>query len=129
MTTIAKMAGVAGSVETNAEDRDFNLFAKGFAEYRQAHYAGAAESLKQVISLDPGSSCRAETYLVLAMAQSQLNQQASSRESLAKAMDVVDHLLRKAGHLEDDWNDWIIIHVLLREAAPLIPAATTPASP
>jgi len=125
MATIARMAGVAVQIETNADRRDFNLFAKGFAEYRLGHYAGAAEWLRQVIPLDPGSSCRAETFLVLAMAQFQLDQPAASRESLAKAVDVVDHSLRQVGHLEDDWNDWIIIHVLLREALTLTPTPTT----
>jgi eukaryotic-like serine/threonine-protein kinase len=126
MAIIARMADVAVQIETNAPGRDFNLFARGFAEYRQGNYAGAAESLKQVIPLDPGSSCRAETLLVLAMAQFQLGQPAASHESLAKAMDVVNHSLRKEGHLEDDWNDWIIIHALLREAGKLMPAASRP---
>jgi tetratricopeptide (TPR) repeat protein len=119
MATIAKMADVATQIETNADGRDFNLFAKGFAEYRLGHYATAAEWLKQVISLDPGSSCRAETFLVLAMAQAQLDQTAASHESWTKAMDATKSL-RKVGHLEDDWNDWIIAHVLLREAATLL---------
>ena len=123
MAVIARMAGVAASVETNADGWDFNLFAKGFAEYRQGNHAKAAELLKQVIPLDPGSSCRAETFLVLAMAQARLGQSADGRESMAKAMDIVDHSLRKAGHLEDDWNDWIIVHILLREAAALMPDA------
>jgi len=120
MSVIARLADVAASGETN-DNWNFNLFAKGFAEYRQGNPAKAAELLKQVITLDPGSSCRAETFLVLAMAQARLGQPANSRESMAKAMDVVDRSLRKEGHLEDDWNDWIIIHVLLREATALIP--------
>ena len=57
------------------------------------------------------------------MAQARLGQTADSRESMAKATDVVDHSLRKEGHLEDDWNDWIIIHILLREATMLMPDA------
>ena len=64
MATISKMADVAASGETNADGWDFNLFAKGFAEYREGNPARAAELLKQVITLDPGSSCRAETFLV-----------------------------------------------------------------
>jgi eukaryotic-like serine/threonine-protein kinase len=127
LKVIARMAAVAVQIETNAAGRDFNLFARGFAEYRLGHYADAMEWLKQVIPLDPGSSCRAETLLVVAMAQAQLNQPAPSRESMAGAMDVVNHSLRREGHLEDDWNDWIIIHALLREAGILIPAA--PADP
>lgn len=45
---------------------------------------------------------------------------------MTKAMDIVDHSLLKEGHLEDDWNDWIIIHVLVREATALVPATATP---
>jgi hypothetical protein len=63
------------------------------------------------------------------MAQAQLNQPTASRELLVKAMDVVNHSLRQEGHLEDDWNDWIIIHVLVREVATMIPAATAPTQP
>ncbi len=129
MATIAKMAAVAVRIETNADGRDFNSFAKGLAEYRLGHYADAAEWLKRVLPLDPGSSCRTETFLVLAMTQAQLNLPAASRDSLAKAMDVVNHSLRKEGHLEDDWNDWIIIQVLLRETATLIPTAIAPVQP
>jgi hypothetical protein len=68
-------------------------------------------------------------YLLLAMAQTQLGQTAASRESLARAMDVVDHSLRKPGHLEEDWNDWITIHILLREASTLMPEAATAGEP
>jgi serine/threonine protein kinase len=131
MVAIARMAETAVQIETNADNREYNWFAKGFAEYRLGHCDKAVELLKQVIEFDPGSSCRAETFLVLAMAQYQLGQTAACQKSMAKAMDIVDHSLRKEGHLEDDWNDWIIIHVLLREATAMMPATAvqTPETP
>jgi serine/threonine protein kinase len=122
MPVIARMSVVAAQhADTNNDAWSFNLFAKGLSEYRQGNYANATELLQKIIPLDPGSSCRAETFLVLAMAQARLNQSAASRESFVKAKDVVDHSLRKAGHLEDDWNEWIIIHMLLREAVASMP--------
>src|SRR6185437_8473245 len=41
----------------------------------------------------------------------------------AKAMDAVNHDLRPAGHLSEDWDDWIAVHFLMREATALIPDA------
>src|SRR5665213_607103 len=125
---IAKMADVTVQAKPNSDGWEYNLFAKGFAEYRQDHFASAVEWLNKILPLDPGTSCRTKMFLVLAMAQARLNQPAASRESWAKAMDAAKSL-RKVGHLEEDWNDWITIHMLMREAATLIPAAVAPAQP
>ena len=121
LAVTAKLANVAVPTGTDSDSRAFGLFARGFAEYRQSHFARAADNLKQVLPLDPGSACEAETYLVLAMAQFQLNESNESKASLAKAVDLVDHSLRRPGDLKEDWDDWIIVHVLLREALALIP--------
>jgi len=129
MATIAKMADVAGHIATNDDHLGFNFFARGFAEYRMGHFASAADLLQKVIPLDVGTHCRTEAYLVLAMTQFQLQQPEASRASLAAAMDAVNHQLPKAGHLSDEWSDWIIIHVLLREAGTLMRAAVTPETP
>jgi eukaryotic-like serine/threonine-protein kinase len=120
MTTISKMADVAGGVSTNSNNWGYNFLAKGLAEYREGNYDAAIRLLQRILPEDIGSQPRAEAYLILAMAQYRLNQSDASRASFAKAMEVVNRL-PKAGGLDDDWNDWIIVHVLLREANALNP--------
>src|ERR1043165_464156 len=126
MKMIAKMAEVAVNTETNTSNWGFNLFAKGFAEYREGHYDTAAGLLKKVLPLGVGSQFRTEVYVVVAMAQSQHGQTNESRESLAKAVDLLNQHLPKAGNLDEAWNHWINIRVLMREAETLVPAADAP---
>ena len=121
LTTITKMADVVTKGEVNDNNWGFNLFAKGFTEYRLGHYANAADLMQKIIPLDVGSHCRTEAYLVLAMAQYQLGQSKQSQASFAEAVHEVNHDLPKAGHLGDEWNDWITIHILMREALALMP--------
>ena len=119
LATVAKMAAVAGRMNPNDDTWGFNLFAEGFSEYRLGHYVIAVEKLQMVLRLDIGSYCRTEAYLVLAMAQFQLKQMDEGRASFATAADAVNQF-PKAGRLSEEWNDWIIIHVLLREAKEMI---------
>ncbi len=126
MVTIAHMAGVAMATETNTEAWGYNLFAQGLADYRQGRYAEAVEILPQVHPLPVGDHYRIESHLVRAMAQYQLHQTNESRATFTAAMDLISHTLRPAGHLEEEWNDWIFIHALLREALTLMPAVTAP---
>jgi tetratricopeptide (TPR) repeat protein len=132
LATITKMAGVAGKGEVNNENWGYNLFAKGFTEYRLGHYAGAVEVLQQVPPMDCGPYCRTEAYLVLAMAQFQLGQAQASRESFAKAMDEAKRRLPREGDLGEEWNDWINVRLLTREGVALMPDAgklTVPKTP
>ena len=67
------------------------------------------------------------------MAQFQLGQSKQSRDSFAGTVDTITHWMLQAGHLDDDWYDWISMQVLMREAVALMPdarklaAAKTPA--
>ena len=121
LATIAKMAEVAGRGEVNNENWGFNLFAMGFAQYRLGHYTSAVELMQKLIPLDMGSHCRTEAYLINAMAQFQLGQPTLSHDSFSNPVAIVINRLPKAGHLDDEWNDWIIIHILMREAVALNP--------
>jgi hypothetical protein len=114
------MAAVAISATPNKESWGFNLFAKGLTEYRLGHFTEAASLMRQVMPMDAGRYCRAKADLVLAMAQFQLNQAGESRESFANAMEV-ESKFPPPGHLDEEWNDWITVHVLAREAVALIP--------
>jgi hypothetical protein len=120
MPVIEKMAAVAVSATPNHDNWGFNLFAKGLAEYRLGHFAEAASLMRQIMPLDAGRYCRTQAYLVLAMAQFHLNQADESRQSFAEAMEL-EKKLPQAGHLDEEWNDWIAVRLWKREAAALIP--------
>jgi hypothetical protein len=124
MITIAALADVTLNAATNSEARGYYLFAKGFTEYRLGNFARAAELLQQVIPSDVGVHRRTEAYLVLAMAQFQLRQMKESDDSYLEAVKAVSRRLPKSGELDDNWNDWIIVHLLLREARTLMPDVT-----
>jgi tetratricopeptide (TPR) repeat protein len=117
---IARMAKVAGQMDTNDSTWGFSLIAQGLAEYRMQHYAEAADLLQRVLPLDVGTHARTIARFGLAMAQFQLKQPDQSRETLARAVDAVERQLPKAGRLGDAWTEWIICHVLMREANELI---------
>jgi serine/threonine protein kinase len=120
MPVLAGMAEVAVNTETNNSNYGFNLFAKGLAEYRQGHYASAADMLQRVLPLDVGPQCYTEACLVYAMARSQLGQTNESRAQFAEALDTVNQRVPKAGHLDQQWNNWLGIQILMREAEKLV---------
>jgi serine/threonine protein kinase len=117
---LKKMSDVVLRTEPNSGLYAFNLFAKGFAEYRLGHYAAAVELMQKVLPLDSGVHCRTEAQLVLAMAQFKLGQAAESNAALSEATKQIKQQLPKEGHLTDEWNDWIVSHILLREAKALV---------
>lgn len=130
MAIIAKMADVAATGEADGDSRGFNLYAVGLAQYRMGHYANAADLLQKAIPLDIGWYGRTEAHLVLAMAQFQLNQPEASHASLAAAVEALNNKLPRAGRLDNNnWKDWIIAHILLREARTLMPAGPAPETP
>ena len=68
--------------------------------------------------------------MVLAMAQNRLKQTDEARDTLAKAVEIIDTKLAKleSGDLGVGWTDWIIAHALMTEAKALIEGtAATPA--
>ncbi|HEY1661282.1 MAG TPA: protein kinase [Verrucomicrobiae bacterium] len=130
MAVIAKMADVAAGGDTNDEHWGLNLYAVGLAQYRLGHFTNAVVLMQRAISMDVGWNCRTEAYLVLAMAQFELNQPGASRAALAEAADAIKNKLPQAGDLDESyWNDWINAHVLMREAMALIPAASSLETP
>jgi serine/threonine protein kinase len=127
MKKLSVMADVAGNVSTNGKNWGYNYLAKGLSKYRAGNYNEAIQLLLEALPSDFGSRRRAEAYLILAMAQHRLNQSDASRASFAKAMEIVKELPINSD-LEDDWNDWVIIHVFLREALELNPNFANPIS-
>jgi serine/threonine-protein kinase len=89
----------------------FILFAKGLAEYRQGHWAGA-------IALMDGELAAVlwpAPHLLMAMAQHQQGQKEQARQTLAQAMLAFDWSAVAA-----DSRDMWIRHILRREAEALI---------
>jgi eukaryotic-like serine/threonine-protein kinase len=98
-------------------------FAKSLAEYRQEHFAGAADWARKVL----GSAGQllerdASAYLVLAMSQMRLQQEGAARVTLGKAGDIFDGKIPTldGGDLGGRWADVIAAHVLRREAKALV---------
>ena len=102
---------------------------KGLAEYRRAQYASAVDWMRKVIGqpMSVGRSLPAwqrdtAACSVLAMAQHQLKQAEQARAALVQALELAQTKLPQVGHdnLEQDWVDWLIAHILLREAKGLV---------
>jgi hypothetical protein len=102
---------------------------KGLAEYRAGKFASAVDWLSKTIDqpttvggTGPDWNRDAAAHSVLAMAQHQLEHPGEAREALAKAPEIADTKLPKieSAGLQDNWADWIIAHILLREAQMLI---------
>jgi tetratricopeptide (TPR) repeat protein len=96
---------------------------KNLAEYRQGHFAEAADWAQKTLASQGDPFERdACAYLVLAMAQMQLKQDGAARIALGKAREIVDGKIPK---LDGDdlgalWVDVIIANILMREANELI---------
>ena len=104
-------------------------FVKGLAQYRAGQFASAVDwvgkSIGQPATVGesaPDWNRDAAAYAVMAMAQHQLQRSDAAHAALAKAADIVNTKLPKleSGALEDNWADWLIAHLLLREAQALI---------
>ena len=116
LAIITKMAAVAGQGDLNSLDGAYNLFSMGLADYRLGHYQQAIGPLERASILARETSGHVEAYLLLAMTQFQLGQRDQSRDWQTWAA-LLGPYLRKTGDLGADWNDWIIVHVLLRETS------------
>ena len=60
--------------------------------------------------------------MTLAMAQYQLKQTEAARVTLAKGLEIAETRFPASGKasLDEQWHDWIVAHVLMREAKALI---------
>jgi tetratricopeptide (TPR) repeat protein len=118
---LAEMA-LSGATNSSAPVAYFQ-FTKGLAEYRLGRFDSAAEWQQKTLNATRNPSwLEAQAFLALAMAQHQLKHPAEAGAALAKGVEVIDTKLPKleSGDLGYDWGDWIIAHVLMREAKALI---------
>ncbi len=63
-----------------------------------------------------------QAHKTLAMAQYRLKQTEQARVTLAKGLEIAEKRFPKAGkgNLDEQWHDWIIAYVFMREAKALI---------
>ncbi len=122
LEAIAKLADTAVTRGKSHESFAFCEFAKGLAEYRQGHFAGAIEWMQKVLA-QPGETYRdPQAHLVLAMALHNSGKDTEARASLAEGARMIETGLPKleSGDIGRHWIDWIITHALLKEAQDLI---------
>jgi len=123
---LVKMADTAVAAGPANPSWPYYMFVKGLAEYRQGHYAGSLEWLRQVAALEGVPARTAQADATLAMAEYQLGQTNVARETLAQGIKIAETELTKPGRI--DWNDGLIAQFLLREAQGLIMGTPAPAA-
>src|SRR6266542_189590 len=122
LTAIARMAETAVAAGPNHQYWPYSQFVKGLAEYRQGRFASAAEWFQKALSQSVDVYRTVQAHMTLAMAQHQLKQAEEARVTLAKGLELAEQRFPKAGKigLDEQWYDWIIAQVLMREAKALI---------
>ena len=127
----ADLAVVSAWTETvitkgkDSRDLPWYQFAKGFAEYRLGHFMEASNWIQEALPPSGGKGNRdLAAAAVLAMAQHKLNHPEAVRAALTRSSQIEAKLPRlEDGDLGASWVDWLIGHLLLREATALIDKA------
>jgi Flp pilus assembly protein TadD len=128
LDAVARMADMAVEADPQHWGIGFFHFAKGLCEYRQGNYKSAVQWMQKTLTNSGEFDFRdAQAYLVLAMAHHQLNEMAEARAALAQAAALIEARPKPdSGALGTDWNDWLIVHALAREATELTdPSSST----
>jgi serine/threonine protein kinase/tetratricopeptide (TPR) repeat protein len=110
-------------------------FCEGLVEYRQGHFAAAAEWMQRTLAdlRDPkipvphanvgkeDASRDVTVYAILAMASQQLGKTAEAGTSLSKAEELAETKMPRMGQSDIRWwfDNWVLAHALLREAKEL----------
>jgi len=121
LPVLSKMVDVAIAASANKAMPYFE-FAKGLAEYRLCRFESAAGWMEKVAAVKADMYRTVQAQMVLAMAQQQLGKTSQARETLSNGLELADTRFPKGGEgsLDDQWNDWILAHSLMREAKALI---------
>jgi len=121
------------AVSLGSTDRYLAYFqvTKGLAEFRQGRFTEAAVWLQKAIDnkSNPDANRYLAAYVILAMTESRMKRTDEARAALAKGIEIEKGLPRLGEDLGGFWMDWIIGHVLLKEAKALIegPSVVEPA--
>jgi tetratricopeptide (TPR) repeat protein len=128
LETASQLAETALGANPDHSDMIWIRLAKGLAEFRQGHFASAAEWMEKVLAdAGPLPNRDAEASLVLAMARHQLKQTSQANAAFLKGQDILETKTPKleSGDLGPDWIDWVFAHALLNEAKTVV---STPAA-
>jgi tetratricopeptide (TPR) repeat protein len=124
---LGKIADTALSAGSNHWAWNSIQFAKGLAEYRSGHFAGAVDWLQAPLREQGRDLARdVEAYMVLAMAQHRLGYPGYARDALTTGLGLDARLPSSDNDLKDwkAWNDWVIAQTLMREAKDLVNGPT-----
>jgi serine/threonine protein kinase/tetratricopeptide (TPR) repeat protein len=116
---LGKIADAAVSAGSNHWAWNSIQFAKGLAEYRSGHFAGAVDWLQAPLREQGRDLARdVDAYLVLAMAHDRLEFAGYAHDALATGLAIAARLPSSGNDLKDwkPWNDWAIAQALMREA-------------
>ena len=133
MEAARKLAETAHTSNTKQGWAPWFELTRSLAEYRAGEFTNAAEwavkALKQAKEhqAQTGLAWQAifnrdlQAYAVLAMAEHRLGRP-DARVNLGKAVEIAERKLPEpgSGDLGPQWHDWIMSHILLREARALI---------
>jgi tetratricopeptide (TPR) repeat protein len=92
LPAIGRMVNTAVAAGPKHQNWPYFQFVKGLFEYRQGHYAEAIDWLQQVTPAQENDALAVHAYMVLAMAQHQLNQEQPARATLAEGLRVAQKL-------------------------------------
>jgi serine/threonine protein kinase/Flp pilus assembly protein TadD len=129
LDTVAEAAETAVTLGKDSEFFPWFALCKSMAEYRQRHFAVATNwAQKSLAAAGQIPERDAAAYLMLAMAQTELNQTTAARNSFEKGCDIVERKLPRldSKDLGNLWHDGLIARLLLREARILIKETSEP---
>ena len=123
LSTESKLADVAVTVGKGNKFEAYFQFTKGLAEYRQGHFGSAADwASRSRATTNSWNGLQVAACMVLAMSRHQLNQTDEARVALSKGAEISQTQLPElqSGDIGRQWFDWLIAHILMREAEALI---------
>jgi tetratricopeptide (TPR) repeat protein len=126
-TVINKMVETA--IKAGPEHRFWPYFqlVKGLADFRQRQFAPAANLMKQLIQVGNDPNRTLAAYMVLAMAQQQMDQTAEARATFAEGSKLAETAVARTDGAQ--WNDQMSARLFLREAGELVEHDTSAQNP
>jgi hypothetical protein len=123
LSTAGQLAETAVTYGTNQTRFAYFQLVRALADFRRGRFATAVDwSHKTLACTSTNFTTAVAAEAVRAMAQQKLEQTANAAQSLAHATEIFKTKLPQleSGDLGEDWPEWLIAHILLREAKALI---------
>lgn len=119
LATATVLANACISHDTNSMDNPWFQFCKGLLELRSCHFDSAKEWMSKVREYESKRSVRdVEQYMVLSLAEHGLGNQEAAVQAYETGIRIAPTRMRElsSGDIESGWKDWVIAHLLMREA-------------